>query len=184
MCSHWSEPPVAQGGSRGHLSPAESPVRSPSAPASQSGMAGRLLLRACTTTTTTTLQLRSNVAARPLLRAMATVRGKSLVATDHMRTVDRRRGAQAPVRHAGVEPGGGRRAGCGGVVRYFGFIAQLVGPRRCVRLQCDFNQPPLVFNSTERMNNIEFTHVMLIRSNDTSVCGHLMCCEIATNDNA
>ncbi|XP_042357625.1 cytochrome c oxidase subunit 5B, mitochondrial-like [Plectropomus leopardus] len=44
-----------------------------SEPESETRMAGRLLLRACTTTTT--LQLRSNVAVRPLHRAMATVRG-------------------------------------------------------------------------------------------------------------
>lgn len=59
-------------GCRGHFSPADSCVRSFSVTESEGSMAGRLLLRACTTTT---LQLRSNVVARPLHRAMSTAKG-------------------------------------------------------------------------------------------------------------
>ncbi|TKS85349.1 Cytochrome c oxidase subunit 5B, mitochondrial [Collichthys lucidus] len=53
-------------------------------------MAGRLLLRACTTTT---LQLRSNVVARPLHRAMSTAKG--IPTDDEQATGLERRALQA-----------------------------------------------------------------------------------------
>lgn len=70
--AHWPAHPSLRRLQWGHFSPGYSRVRSFTVLEKGTIMAGRLLLRACTTT----LQLRSSVLA-PLHRSMATVRGRT-----------------------------------------------------------------------------------------------------------